>query len=197
MAIDTLRSIKQCIDELLCKLEKLDSYTVQHSRDVAQVAELFAKRLCLEPEVIEKIKQAALLHDIGKMELPQELLKTSKKLTKEKRELIKKHTIYATNILENDYPELSDLVPTIKHHHECWNGSGYPCKLKQNEIPLSAQIISIVDNYNALLGRSYSETMPIHEVCKILLNGAGTQWNPYLVYKFVKFIMSNSTQTTT
>jgi len=191
------RTIKQCIDELMSKLEKADKYTKQHSIEVSQVAEVFAKRLSLPQEEVNKIKYAALLHDIGKIDLPKKILNASKKLSHKERELVKNHTILAEKKLKKEYPELTDLIPLIKYHHEYWNGHGYPFNLKNQEIPQSAQIIAIVDNYNALLGRKYSSRMPIHEVCKILLNGAGSQWNPYLVFKFVKFIMSDSTAQST
>ena len=187
------RTVKQCIDELLSKLEKADKYTKKHSMEVARIAEIFAKRLSLPQEEVNKIRNAALLHDIGKIDLPKEILNASKKLTHDQRELVKNHTIYAEQKLKREYPELEELIPSIKYHHEYWNGQGYPFRLKDQEIPRSAQIIAIVDNYNALLGRKYSYPMPAYEVCKILLNGAGTQWNPYLVFKFVKFIMSDST----
>ena len=192
----TQRTIDFCIQELLKKIDEKDKYTTTHCLEVANLAELFARRLQLTEEKVRLVKNAALLHDIGKIEIPQNILEKTSCLSKEERSIIKNHSLLGVKKIEKEYPELKAFIPAIKYHHEAWNGKGYPANLSGDEIPIEAQIISIADCYHAILGRNYSKNLSPYEACKTLLNGAGSQWNPYLVFKFVKFIMSSNTQQT-
>ena len=183
----------ECVTELLELIEEKDLYTTIHSKEVANISVLFAKRLQFSEDKIKLIRNAALLHDVGKTEISKKILNKKTVLNKKERATIVNHAILGAKKIEMEYPELKELAPLIRHHHESWNGTGYPSRLSCNEIPIESQIISIADSYHAILGRCYSKKCPPHEACKILLNGAGSQWNPYLIFKFVKFIMSNST----
>lgn len=191
------REIDDCVNHLLNQINAADTYTHRHCVEVANISEIFAKRLNLPLKTIKKIYAAALIHDIGKTEIPNEILNKNGTLSPSERTLIKNHSTLGVKKIEEEYPELKELLPIIKYHHESWNGAGYPNGLSANEIPLEAQIISIVDSYHAILGRNYSQTTTPYEACKMLLNGAGSKWNPYLVFKFVKLIMSGATTLST
>jgi putative nucleotidyltransferase with HDIG domain len=144
-------------------IESADSYTFGHCERVATYAVTLARALGLDEVEQTTIKVGAYLHDVGKVRIPHEILNKPGKLTREERELMERHTLYGLDLLEGiDFPW--DIQPIIRWHHEKSDGSGYPDHLREDAIPLAAQIIGIVDVYDALTTtRSYRAAMSVHE----------------------------------
>lgn len=147
------------IDCYLSLLKKKDYNTYIHSRRVAYYSFLIAKELGYNQKNVLHIVRCALLHDIGKLYIPNEILLNNRRLTKEEYESIKKHVIYSTIILQKDFP---DLIEDISMHHERINGNGYPNNLK--DISLSAQIIGLTDSFDAMTSnRGYNKVLSFDE----------------------------------
>lgn len=167
-------------------LEVNDHYTAGHSYRVYKYSVLIATKLGLNNEHIKIIETSSLLHDIGKIGVPQHILNKNGKLTHDEYEIIKKHPCIGSHALSKI--ENFDLVrKTILHHHESYNGNGYPDKLKGEEIPLESRIISIADAFDAMTSdRPYRSGMSIDQAFNIILNESGEQFDPDLVKVFAK-----------
>ena len=175
-------------------IDAKDPYTKDHSTSVSRYSEALARAVNLPEEEVERIKLGALLHDVGKIGIPESVLKKPDKLSDEEWEIMKQHpTIGAEKVLEpND--ALRDLIPIVKYHHERIDGKGYPEQLKGKDIPLAARIVSVADAYHALVSdRPYRKGMPIEKACEILRMGAGVQWDADLVRRFISIAPSLST----
>ena len=133
---------------------------------------------------VELIETAGKLHDIGKIGIPEEILNKPGRLTDEEFGVIKEHPEIGEQILKPlDF--LAETWPIVRHHHERWDGKGYPDGLSADAIPRSAAILSIVDSYDAMTStRPYREGMPKERALEILRDGAGVQWDPALVERF-------------
>jgi putative nucleotidyltransferase with HDIG domain len=140
-------------------IESADSYTFGHCERVATYAVSVARALGLDDVEQTTIRVGAYLHDVGKVRIPHEILNKPGKLTREERELMERHTLYGLELLDGvDFPW--DIKPLIRWHHEKCDGSGYPDRLREDVIPIAAQIIGIVDVYDALTTtRSYRAAM--------------------------------------
>ncbi len=137
---------------------------------------------------IADLKNCSFLHDIGKIKIPEEILYKPSRLTDEEYEILKQHPIIGEQILK-PIPSLQHVVPVVRHHHERWDGKGYPDGLEGNEIPQSARIISITDAFDAMISdRPYRKGMPVQEALKEIKKGAGTQFDPTLVEAFLKVV---------
>ena len=175
-------------------IDAKDPYTKNHSTSVSRYSEALARAINLPEDEVERIKLGALLHDVGKIGIPESVLKKPDKLSDEEWEIMKQHpTIGAEKVLEPN-EALRDLIPIVKHHHERLDGKGYPCQLKGKEIPLAARIVSVADAYHALISdRPYRKGMPIEKACQILKEGAGIQWDADLVRHFISIAPAIST----
>ncbi len=144
-------------------IESADAYTFGHCERVATYAVNLARALGLDEVEQTTIQIGAYLHDVGKVRIPHEILNKPGKLTREERELMERHTLYGLDLLDGvDFPW--DIRPIIRSHHEKCDGSGYPDRLREDAIPLSAQIIGIVDVYDALTTtRSYRAAMSVDD----------------------------------
>ena len=148
-----------------------------------------AKRFDLPKEEIDKLKIAILLYDIGNLMLPEELLQKATPLTDEERNKIKNHPLIAARDILKPISCVQDLLPIIEYHHENWDGTGYPAKIAQNEIPLPSQIILIVDEYFALIEqRPYRAKLSSQDALKIIKADSGTKWNEALAKEFISLI---------
>ncbi|MBS4759296.1 MAG: diguanylate cyclase [Clostridium sp.] len=176
----------EVVTSLASAIDAKDEYTKGHSSSVSRYAEALARALNLPEKDVERIKLGALLHDIGKIGIPESVLKKPSKLTDEEWEIMKQHpTIGAEKVLLPN-ESLHDLIPIVKYHHEHWDGSGYPEKLKGEDIPLAARIVSVADAYHALISdRPYRKGMSNEKACEILKVGAGIQWDKNLVREFI------------
>ncbi|MBK9265068.1 MAG: response regulator [Polyangiaceae bacterium] len=184
---DLQDTFQQTIQGLAKAIDKMDRYTSGHSDRVALYAVYLAKQLGLSPEQIEIVRQSALMHDIGKIGCVLNLNKPGK-LTNDEYEVFKKHPIFGRDILD-PIKFLHPLIPGVHLHHERWDGRGYPLKLKGNDIPLIARIISIADTYDAMTSdRSYRRALP-HEVALAEIERcAATQFDPDLAANFTENI---------
>lgn len=148
-----------------------------------------AKRFDLPKDEIDKLRIAILLYDIGNLLIPQELLQKTTPLTEEERNKIKEHPIIAAREILQPISAVQDIIPIIEHHHENWDGSGYPAKIAREEIPMTSQIILIVDAYYALIQpRTYRSELTPKQAIEIIKQDAGKKWNSALVQEFVTLI---------
>ena len=148
-----------------------------------------AKRFDLSKDDIDKLRVAMLLYDIGNLMLPSELLQKTSPLTEEERNHIKEHPIIAAREILQPISYIQDIIPIIEHHHENWDGTGYPAKIAREEIPMTSQIILIVDAYFALTEpRTYRAEVTPKQAIEIIKQDAGKKWNSALVQEFISLI---------
>jgi response regulator RpfG family c-di-GMP phosphodiesterase len=158
-----------------------DSFTLGKSRRVTFYAIKIAQNLNLSNAAIGKIELAGLLHDIGMIGVPEDILNKTDKLTPEEYEEVKKHVFHSIKILE-DIKQLKDVIEIVKYHHEHYDGKGYPYGLKGEEIPIGSRIIALADAWESLRSdRTYRKRMPEEEAFKIIEEQSGTQFDPKLV----------------
>ena len=169
-------------------------YTGDHSRKVNKYAVAMGKALNLEAREISRISACALLHDIGKVGINDEILNKTGKLTDEEWKIIKSHPQLGATIASHVH-QLSPYIPGILYHHEWYDGSGYPEGIKGEEIPLEARILAVADAFAAMTSaRDYSAALPYEEAIKEIKAGAGTQFDPSLVEVFLSICREVSTQ---
>lgn len=153
------------------------------------LASSLAKRFDLPKEEIDNLKIAILMYDIGNLLIPQEILQKTTPLTEEEKKFIKEHPIIAARNILKPISVVQDILPIIEKHHENWDGSGYPNKLSKNEIPMSSQIILIIDSYFALTEtRPYRAKLSEKEALEVIKQDAGKKWNTELVKEFIALI---------
>lgn len=166
-------------------VEVKDHYTAEHAERTVKYATEIAASLGLSKGEIEMIRQAAMLHDLGKVGVSENILTKKAKLTKKELEEIRKHPKIAADILRPIHV-LNAIIPFILYHHERWDGNGYPTGLKGEDIPLGARIVAIADVYQALISkRPYRKAFSKSEAIKIIKDGAGTQFDPAIVNTFL------------
>jgi len=184
----------EVVKSLASTIDAKDTYTKGHSTSVSRYSEALARAINLPEVEVERIKLGALLHDIGKIGIPENILRKPTMLNDEEWEIMKQHpTIGADKVLAPN-ESLRDLIPMVKFHHEHYDGTGYPFGLKGEEIPLSARIVSIADAFHALVSdRPYRKGLSINKACEILKMGANVQWDRELVRQFVQIAPSLST----
>jgi diguanylate cyclase (GGDEF)-like protein len=173
---------------LVSTVEAKDPYTYGHSRNVNTYAVALAEAIGLSPEEVSKVSTAALLHDIGKIGIPDKILNKKGKLNEADWEAIKTHPRLGAIIVSN-VPNLVPCVSSILHHHERWDGSGYPEGLKGEEISIEARILAIADSFEAMSSaRPYRPALCSEKILKELRGGAGSQFDPKLVHVFIDLI---------
>lgn len=184
----------EVVTSLAGAIDAKDTYTKGHSTSVSRYAVALARAVNLPEKEVERIKLGGLLHDVGKIGIPETVLKKTAGLTDEEWKIMKQHpTIGADKVLKPN-PLLHDLIPIVKYHHEQWNGKGYPEGLKGEEIPYAARIVAVADTYHALISdRPYRKGMSVEKACEILKMGAGIQWDADLVRQFIQIAPSLST----
>jgi len=176
---------------LLGTVSAKDRYTLGHSERVMDYAVMIGRAMGLRGERIRLIKIAALLHDIGKVEIPESVLNKSDPLSEEDIKLLQKHPSYSADILE-PLSSIDQLIDSIKYHHERFDGTGYPSGIKGNDIPLEARILCVADSFDAMLSdRPYRKGMKINEVIAELERNSGTQFDPYAVQAFLSALSVN------
>lgn len=168
-------------------------YNPRHVKGVTKSKVQFANKLAkvfdLSEEEIDKLRIAMLLYDIGNLMISQEVLQKAEPLTEEEKAEIKKHPVIAAKDILKPITEVQNIIPIIEHHHENWDGTGYPGKVAGEEIPISSQIILIVDAYFALIEpRSYRDALSPTEALEVIKNDADKKWNPTLVKEFISFV---------
>jgi response regulator RpfG family c-di-GMP phosphodiesterase len=165
-------------------VEAKDEYTHGHSENVMHFTVQIAKHLRMPVHEVEQVKFAGLLHDIGKIGVSESILNKPGKLTPEEFSEIKKHPALGATIIA-DVPFLKPLVPLVLHHHEFFNGNGYPSGLAGTAIPLGARILSVADAFEAMTSdRPYRKSLPRSAAIKVLEAQSGLQFDPQIVEAF-------------
>jgi diguanylate cyclase (GGDEF)-like protein len=173
---------------LVSTVDARDHYTYGHSRKVNTYAVALAEAIGLSVEEVSRISAAALLHDIGKVGIPDRTLSKRGKLTDEEWQAVQSHPRVGANIVGN-VPSLVSCVSGVLYHHERWDGTGYPEGLKGEAIPLDARILAIADAYAAMVSsRPYRDAMCEDKALKRMQQGAGRQFDPKLVEVFVRVV---------
>jgi diguanylate cyclase (GGDEF)-like protein/PAS domain S-box-containing protein len=169
-------------------IELKDHYTGEHVENTVKYAMEIGKALGLQKDEIELVKQAAMLHDLGKVGISENILLKKSKLTKKEFTEIKKHPQIGADIIR-PIQYLRRIIPYIFYHHERWDGKGYPSGIRGEEIPLGARIIALADVYQALTSdRPYRKAFTKKKAIDIIKSGAGTQFDPKIVNLFLKIL---------
>jgi HD superfamily phosphodiesterase len=183
----------QTVTSLVRAMEAKDAYTSGHSNRVAEMACKIGKAINLDEQQIQLLEWAGLLHDIGKIGIREEVLSKPGKLTEEEFNHIKSHPVKSCNVLE-PIDALRDIRPAVRHHHEHFDGSGYPDGLQGAQIPLLARILQIADIWDALTStRSYRAAMTKEKALEIIRREAGITMDPELVKTFLVLIGAENT----
>ena len=185
---DQLESTESTLFALAKALESKDKYTEGHSERVSIFSKRLAAKLGMNEDEQEIIRRGALLHDIGKIGIPEHILGKPAPLDMEEYKIMKEHPVIGANIaapLKNSMA----YINMIKYHHERFDGAGHPDGLKGDEIPLEARIVSIVDAYDAIVTtRPYRKASPKEVAYEILNHGKDTQWDANLVESFIEML---------
>ena len=177
------------VQSFITALEFHDHYTKGHSESVASYSVQIGKSLDLDEKQLDDLYWAAVMHDIGKIIIPSEILNKKDKLSDSEYKIIKEHSQIGYEIVSQS-DTLKDISEYILYHHERWDGKGYPKGLKEDEIPLLSQIISVADSWHAMTSqRVYKKQLTKEEAIDELLKNRGTQFSPVVIDKFIKLIV--------
>ena len=176
------------VNSLKQTLAESDFQTEEHVERTRRMAARLGKEMGLSDAIIGRLELLAALHDIGKVAIPQDIIKKKGKLTTDERKVIEQHTVKGYRIAKSS-PELAEIADGILCHHEKWDGTGYPNALKGEEIPLIARIIACVDSHDVMVNdRPYHKGMPEKEAIAELRRCSGTQFDPSVVEAFTKLL---------
>jgi len=174
------------IRALAAAIDAKDPYTRGHSERVARYSSLVAREMGLSSEDVRRVRLSALLHDVGKIGIDDRILLKPTALTEEEFEIMKSHPVKGAAIMEA-IPQLKDVIPGMKHHHERWEGGGYPEGLSGEGIPLQARIVSVADTFDAMTTtRPYQRAMDIRFVFQRLRDLAGNRFDPSVVDALIR-----------
>jgi len=166
-------------------LDLKDLNTGVHSTRLAEWAVRIGRELGLDEAALGDLEVAALLHDIGKIGIPDAILKKPASLTDEEFALIKRHPEYGWAVLRV-LPGFERASLLVLHHHEAFNGSGYPAGLAGDEIPMGSRIVSVIDSFDAMISsRPYRRGLPVEEAIRRLVGGTGSQFDPVVTPCFI------------
>ena len=156
-----------------------------HAAGCAQYARALAEQLRLPPDEIEAIRVAALLHDLGKIEIPDSILQKPGPLTEKEWQSMRQHPVLSHRVLAQ-LGGFSDVLPLVRHHHERFDGSGYPDGLSGEDIPSGSRLILVIDAFDAMTSdRPYRRAMPVTDAAKELVRCSGSQFDPRVVRAFL------------
>lgn len=180
------RQTREALYALARVLDERDKHTSRHSELVAENAGLIARTMGLGPEEVDVIMLAAVMHDIGKIGMRNDILFKTDTLTQAERDEAKRHVVIGAELLEK-FPLFEKGSLYVRHHHERWDGTGYPDGLRGDAIPLGSRILSVADSYQAMTEkRPYRDALPEEVAFQELRQGAGSQFDPNVVAAFLK-----------
>ena len=191
ISLSARKSYTETSKALITALENKDKHTVGHASSTARYSFYVAEAMGLPTDECEMVQCGALLHDIGKICIPDSILLKPERLTLSEYETMKQHPYLGYKMLK-PIKFLHQEALMVLHHHEWFNGEGYPCRLKGNEIPVGARIISVVDSYDTMrtAGGRYKKTISIDATVNELINCSGTQFDPEVVKAFIEVLKS-------
>lgn len=194
--IEKLNRVQDVLISIAGIAESRDQCTGDHCKRCATLAQAFGRFLHLSKKDIHTLKLSGFLHDIGKIGIPDHVLQKNGSYTPEEWEIMKQHAVIGERICRPIY-SLESVLPIIRHHHERWDGSGYPDGLIGDEIPYLAQVFQLIDIYDALMSeRPYKPPLPQDQVLNIIAEESRKGWrNPQLVKQFIEFISIRNPQT--
>ncbi|MCW3061540.1 MAG: diguanylate cyclase domain/uncharacterized domain [Capsulimonas sp.] len=178
----------EVLDGLVTAIDRKDHYTKRHSEDVTGYALKLVDALGLSGETLDAVRVAGLLHDIGKIGVPDSILRKPGKLTAEEYEVMKGHVTLSMLIIHG-LPRLNDILDAVSHHHERWDGKGYPSGVAGEDIPLLGRVMAVADAFSAMtLDRPYRSGMSIDDALGEIERGSGSQFDPQLAELFIEII---------
>jgi putative nucleotidyltransferase with HDIG domain len=188
--VDPLEHISQNYPEalraLVAAVEVKDSYTHGHSRRTAEIALALGARLGLPPEDLRQLAQGAYLHDVGKIAIPDEILNKPSHLTPHERELIETHSAVGAEMV-GQAASLAGCVPIVRHHHERYDGAGYPDGIAGRDIPFLARVTAVADVWDALISdRAYRPGWSPQQALAHIVDGSGHHFDPVVVEALVQ-----------
>jgi putative nucleotidyltransferase with HDIG domain len=187
---------KETVEAVLRMAESIDyrdTGTYDHSRRLASLTRSLGLSVGLTPEHVEEIVLASYVHDLGKIGVSNEILFKNGPLTPEEKTIMEEHPVIGANILES-YSAFAGSVDIVKHHHERWDGNGYPDGLKSDQIPVGSRVITIVDSFDSMTAdRPYRDGMSVDEAMRRLKDGLGTQFDPTLCAVFINLLIEDGT----
>ena len=179
---------RTAVAALAAAIDARDNYTASHSEEVVRLACDVARRLGLAPAEVEKVRDGAMLHDVGKVAIPNEILYKPGPLSPEEWEVMRTHPLIGERILLRT-PELARIAPLVRHEHERWDGRGYPDGLCGESIPIGSRVILACDAYSAMItARPYREPMSHEAALRELERGAGAQFDPRVVEALLRVL---------
>ncbi len=193
--IDTSSMLSRTIEIIMNSLYEKNSREMEHSKRVSYWCEKIAQRMNLDSHIVSKLRIAGLMHDIGKIGIPDSILDKPERLTEEEFNLIRKHSEVGYRILSaaNEFSEIADYILA---HHERWDGMGYPKGLKGNDIPIYSRIISVADSFDAMTSdRAYRKAMTINQAKQEIIKFSNIQFDPNVVKIFLDIIEQDNPQT--
>ncbi|MEO7512910.1 MAG: HD-GYP domain-containing protein [Gemmatimonadaceae bacterium] len=184
--IELTNVTEELLDLMVAAIEARDLYTSGHSKRVARASRIIAKALQLKPEQVERVEVAALLHDVGKIdEQFARILAKEGRLTPDEWATMKRHPVRSAELV-GMLTSLKDIVPSVRHHHENWDGTGYPASLKGEDIPLASRIIMFADTLDAITtDRPYRKALSIEDARSEFIKFRGKQFDPALCDRVV------------
>jgi len=178
-------SYESSVRALVQAIEEKDPYTRGHSERVAAIAERVARQLDLPEREVAYLRFGSILHDVGKIGIPEAIVRSRKRLTEAEFKIIKKHPLKGVEILQ-PISFIRNHMHLIRNHHERWDGKGYPDNLAGDAIPLGAQIVAIADAYDAMTtSRPYREGLPARQAAQEIRRNSGTQFSPKVADAFM------------
>jgi len=191
------REEKKMIISYVKSLTKLlDQYvptSYLHTKNIFRFIRMLGKAMKLSEAEIKSLEYASLLHDAGKIQLPSAILKKQRPLTDEEFKIIRKHPREGVELIK-DLDILKPVIPIILHHHERYDGSGYPSRLKKEQIPIGSRILSIIDAFDAMyFGRPYRKKIPLPEIEQEIKKESAKQFDPKIVDIFLKILRRKAT----
>lgn len=173
-------------------IEAKDSYTRGHSERLAKLSYALALRLGLPSDEVSAVRLGAILHDVGKIGVPDRILRQSLALSDDDRAWVRRHPQIGADII-GPVAGLQKVAPLVRHHHEKWDGTGYPDGLKGEAIPVGARVIAVTDAFEAMVAdRSYRPSMGLPRAIEELQKGAGTHFDPQIVTAFLNLLATDT-----
>ncbi|MDO8671760.1 MAG: diguanylate cyclase [Dehalococcoidia bacterium] len=180
------------LEALVNAVDGKDHYTRAHSEHVAKFALRLSDSLGMQADTKRMIRVAALLHDVGKIGIPDHILRKPGPLDADEREIVRQHPLLSEMIMR-ETPQLTDMLDGVRHHHERWDGQGYPRGLKGDDVPIIARLLAIADAYSAMVtDRPYRKALPLQEAIQELRRGAGSQFDPSMIEPFIEVVLTAS-----